>query len=75
MSLEVIAVCQLIGYFLWHGCLFNLKSDNVFESSSFSFFIVSKNTIPKNESISSIVRKRYSGEVLKAIRKFEKVDD
>ena len=29
---------------------------------------------PNNESISSIVRKRYSGEVLKAIRKFEKVD-
>ena len=29
---------------------------------------------PKNESISSIVRKRCSGEVLKAIRKFEKVD-
>ena len=29
---------------------------------------------PKNESISSIVRKRYSGDVLKAIRKFGKVD-
>ena len=29
---------------------------------------------PKNESISSIVRKRYSGDVLKAVRKFEKID-
>ena len=30
---------------------------------------------PRNETIWSIVRKRYSGEVLKAIRKFEKVDN
>ena len=29
---------------------------------------------PKNESISSIIRKIYSGEVLEIIRKFEKVD-
>ena len=74
LSLEVIAVCQLIGYFLWYGCLFNLKGDNVFESSSFSFSFLARIRFPKNESISSIVRKRYSGEVLKVIRKFEKVD-
>ena len=29
---------------------------------------------PKSESISSIVRGRYSGEILKAINKFEKAD-
>ena len=29
---------------------------------------------PRNESIASIVWKRYSGEILKTIRKFEKVD-
>ena len=76
LSLEVTAVCQLIGYFLLYGCLFNLKSHNVFEGSSFSFFIFSNSfqRFPKNEPISSIVRKRDSGEVLKAIRKFEKVD-
>ena len=72
LSLEVIAVCQLIGYFLWYGCLFNLKSDNVFESSSFSFLFLPRIRFPKNEPISSIVRKRYSGEVLKAICEFEK---
>ena len=75
LSLEVIAVCQLKGYFQWYDCLFNLKSNNVFESSSFLFFLfLARIRFPKNESISSIVRKRYSGEVLKAIRKFEKVD-
>ena len=30
--------------------------------------------LPKSESISSIVRGRYSGEILKAINKFEKAD-
>ena len=73
LSMEVVAVFQLIGCFLWYGCLFNLKSDSVFESSSCSFFLA-RIRFPKNESISSIVRKRYSGEVLKAIRKFEQVD-
>ena len=29
---------------------------------------------PKSESISSIVRGRYSGEILKAINKFEEAD-
>ena len=38
------------------------------------FLFLARIRFPKNESISSIVRKRYSGEVLKAIRKFEKVD-
>ena len=52
--------------------LFNLKSGNVFESSSFSFLFLPRIRFPKNEPISSIVRKRYSGEVLKAICKFEK---
>ena len=28
----------------------------------------------KSESISSIVQRRYNGEILKAIRKFEKAD-
>ena len=51
-----------------------MKSDNVFGSSSFSFLFFARIRFPKNESISSIVRKRYSGEVLKVIRKFEKVD-
>ena len=75
LSLEVIAVCQLKGYFQWYDCLFNLKSNNVFESSSFFYFLfLARIRFPKNESISSIVQKRYSGEVLKAIRKFEKVD-
>ena len=39
----------------------------------FFFLFLARIRFPKNESISSIVRKRYSGEVLKAIRKFEKV--
>ena len=39
------------------------------------FLFLARIQFPKNESVSSIVRKRYSGEVLKAIRKFEKVDD
>ena len=39
------------------------------------FLFLARIRFPKNESISSIVRKRYSGEVLKAIRKFGKVDD
>ena len=30
--------------------------------------------LPKNESTLSIVRKIYSGKILKAIRKFEKID-
>ena len=38
------------------------------------FIFLARIRFPKNESISSIVRKRYSGEVLKVIRKFEKVD-
>ena len=38
------------------------------------FLFLARIRFPKNESISSIVRKRYSGEVLKVIRKFEKVD-
>ena len=38
------------------------------------FLFLARIRFPKNESISSIVRKRYSGEVLKAICKFEKVD-
>ena len=51
-----------------------MKSDNAFESSSFSFFILARLRFPKSESISSIVRRRYSGQILKAIRKFEKAD-
>ena len=66
LSLEVTAVCQLIGYFLWYGCLFNLKSDNVSESSNFIIFLfLARIRFLKNEAISSIVRKRYSGESLK----------
>ena len=58
---------------LW--LLFNLKSDNAFESSSFNFFLfLARLRFPKSQSISSIVRRRYSGEILKAIRKFEKAD-
>ena len=38
------------------------------------FLFLARIRFPKNESISSVVRKRYSGEVLKAICKFEKVD-
>ena len=38
------------------------------------FLFLARIRFPKNESISSIVRKRYSGDVLKADRKFEKVD-
>ena len=38
------------------------------------FLKVARIRFPKNESISSIAQKRYSGEVLKAIRKYEKVD-
>ena len=38
------------------------------------FLFLARIRFPKNESISSIVRKRYSGDVLKAVRKFEKVD-
>ena len=38
------------------------------------FLFLARIRFPKNESMSSIVRKRYSGEVLKAICKFEKVD-
>ena len=38
------------------------------------FLFLARIRFTKNESISSIVRKRYSGEVLKVIRKFEKVD-
>ena len=38
------------------------------------FLFLARIRFSKNESISSIVRKRYSGEALKAICKFEKVD-
>ena len=37
------------------------------------FLFLARIRFSKNKSISSIVRKRYSG-ILKAIRKFEKVD-
>ena len=37
------------------------------------FLFLARIRFPKNESISFIVRKRYSGEVLKAIREFEKL--
>ena len=66
LSLEVTAVCQLIGYFLWYRCLFNLKSGNVSESSNFIIFLfLARIRFVKNETISSIVRKRYGGESLK----------
>ena len=38
------------------------------------FLFLAKIRFHKNESVSCIVRKRYSGEVLKVIRKFEKFD-
>ena len=38
------------------------------------FLFLATIQFPRNESIASIVRKRYSGEILKTIRKFEKVD-
>ena len=38
------------------------------------FLFLARIRFPRNESIASIVRKRYSGEILKTIRKFEKVD-
>ena len=38
------------------------------------FLFLARIRFSKNESISSIVRKRHSGEILKAIRKFQKVD-
>ena len=38
------------------------------------FLFLARLRFPKSESISSIVRKRYSGEILKTIRKFEKAD-
>ena len=54
--------------------MLKLKSDNVLESSSFSLFFLARIRFPKNETILSILRERYSGEVLEAICKFEKVD-
>ena len=39
-----------------------------------SFLFLARMGFSKNESISSIAKKRYIGEVLKALRKFEKVD-
>ena len=75
LPLEVIAVCQLIRYFLWYDCFIDLKSDNVFESSSFSFFLfLARIRFPKNGSFPSTVRKRYNGDALKGIHKFENVD-
>ena len=38
------------------------------------FIFLARIRFSKNESISAIVRKIYSGQVLKAIRKFEKVE-
>ena len=38
------------------------------------FLFLARLRFLKSESISSIVRRRYSGEILKAIRKFEKAD-
>ena len=38
------------------------------------FLFLARLRFPRNESIASIVRKRYSGEILKTIRKLEKVD-
>ena len=38
------------------------------------FLFLARIRFPRNESIASIVRKRYSGEILKTIPKFEKVD-
>ena len=40
----------------------------------FKFLILARIQFPKNEPISSIVRKRYSREVLKTTRKFERID-
>ena len=38
------------------------------------FLFLARLRFPKSESISSIVQRRYSREILKAIRKFEKAD-
>ena len=38
------------------------------------FLFLARTRFPRNESIVSIVRKRYSGEILKTIRKFEKAN-
>ena len=38
------------------------------------FLFLARVRFPRNESIASIVRKRYRGEILMEIRKFEKVD-
>ena len=38
------------------------------------FLFLARIRFPKNESIASVVGKRYSGEVLKTNCKFEKVD-
>ena len=74
LSLEVIAVCHLIGYFLWYGCLFDLKRVAMFlRVAVLAFLFLARIQFPKNELISSIVRKRHSGEVLKAIRKLKKL--
>ena len=38
------------------------------------FLFLARIRFPRNDSIASIVRKKCSGEILKTIRKFEKVD-
>ena len=38
------------------------------------FLFLARIQFPRNESIASIIRKRYSGKISKTIRKFEKVD-
>ena len=61
MSLINIAVCQLLGLFLNYGCFFNLKS--VLMTVAFLVYVfLARIRFPRNESITSIVRERYSGE-------------
>ena len=73
LSLEVIAICQLIE---WYGMVVcsTWKVTMFLRVAVLVFLFLARIRFPENESISSIVWKRYSGEVFKAICKLEKVD-
>ena len=74
LALQVMAVCKLLGLFLYYDCCSTWKVTMFLRVAVLVFLFLARLRFLKSESISSIVRRRYSGEILKAIRKFEKAD-
>ena len=67
-SLIVIAICQLLGLFLNYCCFFHLSDKWQYSwEYQFYWFLLARVRLLRNEPITS-------GEILKTIRKFEKVN-